>query len=300
MTVPIFPNSSYFIAQGNSATFFEQIRLASIRHRARTYSCQSLEDFNSALSVIPFPSGLFIDGLALNEPILASVQQTISKLQKSPICYVTDSSAHRLASLPHVHTMKINANADAADWICGIDSFMKSLTPNGLDALMLDSAQSIMPRFFTEIGDFSRTPYLLSGADYQLNFSIASGDIVGQGLARIKWNDICQLVPHFNPNKDSEKILDSVRESMNQCLGFVIQRILRLYPQLNMRIGLPTGFDLLKIPEIQSTKYFPSVHISDNKRRFGISLGYFNLRNEPIFDLSGYTASQATDEVEFL
>ena len=80
----------------------------------------------------------------------------------------------------------------------------------------------------------------------------------------------------------------------------MVQAILRLHPQLNMRIGLATGFDLLKIPEIQSIKYFPSVHISDNKRRLGISLGYINLVNQPIFDLSGFIPSQAAEEIEFL
>lgn len=87
---------------------------------------------------------------------------------------------------------------------------------------------------------------------------------------------------------------------MNQCAGVLVQSILRLHPNCKMKIGLSTGFDLLKIPKIESIKHFPSAHILEEGGRVGISIGFIDLRHQPIFDLSGYAPAESEGDIEFL
>ena len=300
MAVPIFPNSSYFVALGESLDFFEQVGSAGQRHRARIYFCQSYAEFAEALKIMETPPGFLIDALDLDSEDLTQSCARLMTTGTPPVCYITDNETHPMSAAAHVRTVHLRRGASSDDWRTGLDHFMHSLTPKKLDQIMLHSIQTIMPQFFPNIGKFETIPYILPKADYQLNYSVSAGDVIGQCLVRAQWNEIPKLLSQNDTPAPRGKAMDILRESINQALGSVVQSILKLHPHLNMRIGLPTGFDLLKIPEIQSIRYFPSVHAADSQARLGISLGYVNLADEPIFDLSGFDASQTPDDVEFL
>ncbi len=300
MAVAIFPNSSYFIAYGASPAFFEAIRVASLRHQARIYACRSKSEFLEALSVIRVPSGLFVYGDGLNDKDLYAAALEVAKLKLSHACYFADRPSSYFSSLSNVNCIVVPPDAKSDTWSSEIDQFIKSLVPPKLDQIVLDSANSIVPRFFSGIKTFKAASCAMTDADYVLNFSISAGDVIGQYLAWVKWEEINKMLPDLLASRSSGKILDVLHESMNQCAGMIVQAILRLHPGNTMRIGLPAGFDLMKIPKIESVKYFPSAHVIEEQGRFGISVGLINLQHGPIPDLAAYTSAQSEEDVEFL
>jgi len=301
MAVAIFPNSSYFIAYGASPIFFEELRLASLRHRARVYACRSKSEFQEALSIIRVPSGLFVDGTGLNDKDLSAAAFEVAKLKLSQACFITDKVNSDFNSLPNTRSVFVQPDSKPELWRSEIDQFMKVLVPPRLEEMILDSANSIVPTFLSEMKSFRAVNCAPADADYVLNFSISAGEVIGQFLAWFKWDEICQMFPDLPRNRSSDKILDVMRESMNQCAGVLVRAIVHLHPNLPIRIGLPTGFDLTKIPKIESVKYFPSANILEEQGRMGISIGFINLRHGPLFDLSGYSSDQSGgDNVEFL
>jgi hypothetical protein len=300
MAVPIFPNSSYFIAFGGSPIFFEEVRLASLRHQARTFVCRSRNEFLESLSMIKEPSGIFLDGMGLSQKDLVLVSTEVAMRKSSAVCYIAEKADNLFAMLPQVRTMLLAAGAKPESWRIGIDEFMTSLTPPKLDEILLNCADAIFPTFFPNLRDFKRVSHSLESADYLLIHSLSAAELIGQFIVRVKWDELCKMFPELAANRAGEKILDTLKEAMNQCAGLLVQTFLRMHPTCNMKIGLSTGFDLVKVPKIQSLKYFPSVHVVDKENRTGISVGFFNLSNQKILDLSQYVSAPSNDNVEFL
>lgn len=300
MAVAIFPNSSYFIAFGGSPVFFEEIRLASLRHQARIYACRSQSEFLEALSIVNSPTGLFFDGIDLSEKDLAVCAIESTELKFSPLCLITEKGREDFNANKQARTKVLAKNANSEAWRTAIDEFMMSLVPPKLDQIILDSTNSIVPRFLPGLKTFKSVSYIMEHPDYVLGFSISAGDVIGQFRAWVKWDEICKMLPDLPRNRSGDKVLDLLKESMNTCAGLIVQAILRIHPDCKMRIGLPTGFDLLKVPKIESIKYFPSAHILEEGGRLGISLGFIDLNHRPIFDLSAYSKVEPEGDIEFL
>jgi hypothetical protein len=300
MAIPIFPNSSYFIAFGGSPVFFEEIRLASLRHQARIYACRSRYEFLEAMSTIRFKAAIFLDGIGLNQKELPLLASEVATRSHTTVCFATEKANSLFSTLPNVRTMLLPSDAKTESWRSGFDDFMITLTPPQLDQIVQNAANAIFPRFFPATKGFSRIPFCDENADYVLIHSISDGDLIGQFLVRVKWSEICKLLPGVNSDRTSEKILDILKEATNQCGGLIAQAIIRLHPNCNMKLGLPTGFDLLKIPKVQFLHYFPAVNVIDEGNRIGVSMGLLNLNREKIPDLSGYVDAQSSDSIEFL
>lgn len=207
MAVAIFPNSSYFIALGGSPDFFEQIRLASLRHQARIYACRSRSEFIEALGIVRAPSGLFIDGNGLAGKDLKEIVPVVTSLRVSPTWFVSQYPNKDFGSISHVRCSSLASGTEAEKWRTEIDRFMNGLIPPKLDQIILDCANSIVPRFLPEVKNFKSVSHAMLDADYVLNFSISAGDVIGQFMAWIQWDDIRKMFPD-SPDPSGQKVLD--------------------------------------------------------------------------------------------
>lgn len=291
----IFPSSSYFLALGpaSAESYFEEF---SRRYEARGVFCSNVSELSEIRAVIASPVAMlfFID--ETNEAEMFGAIRDISVSNPAPVfllsfgCPVPDDIKSKCLSVP------LESTAGANECHSAFSNFIQSLIPKNLDKSLLQGTNSIFPTFFPGCGEFSIVDTPLAGADLQLNFSLVAGEVVGLGIARVQWSRLLEIIP----SERHGGAWDALKEAVNQALGTVVFNITSSVSGINIKIGLPTAFDLLKVPEVKTIKFFPSVHVVERNQFVSISLGFIDLSGKRLFDLSDPSAVEASGEIEFL
>jgi hypothetical protein len=171
--------------------------------------------------------------------------------------------------------------------------FVNGMVPKDLTRVLTAAADSIFKTFFKDIGKFAEAEPVVKGFERQINFSMVGGNLIGYFVTRFR---VAALAPVQEGNKGPVELV--VQEPSNQILGLIGQALGKV--NVSTKVGLPTVFDLTKIPEIRALSYFPSVHVTDAQKKVFLSLGFLNLEGEPLFDLSGVDSAATSSDVEFL
>lgn len=292
MGAPIFPNSSYFVAYGTDDMFLRQLSQLSVNFNCRIYSCSRPSDIYEILSIIEKPVAFILcpTGISTDDWNLA-VGAIKPDFGVPVLCYMYEQDVN-VTTTENMNIAHLKMASEQTQWEDPFVKLVESLNPSGLGRVTVEAFNSVFPRFTLGLNNFSLTNSLSNKATHQLNFQITGGEFIGNCVTRFSLETL------KNDNLTDElKIVDTVKEAVNQSVGLVIQAISR--SGLGLKIGLPTLFNLEKIPFVQTTKYFPSVTITDKDGRLSTSLGFINLSNEKMFDLSDQGAAQS-GEIEFL
>lgn len=292
MGAPIFPNSSYFVAYGTDHTFMRELSQLSINFNCRIYSCNRPEDIKEILSVIEKPVAFIICPTGITTEDWSLLIANIKSDSDVPVlCYTYENDVN-VTTTENMILARLTTPADENQWQEPFVKLLESLNPAGLGRVTVEAFNSVFPKFGLGLNSFSLTKTFSNKATHQLNFQITGGEFIGNCVTRFSIESL-----KTNTLTDEFKIVDTVKEAINQSVGLVIQAISR--SGLGLKIGLPTLFNLEKIPLVQTTKYFPSVTITDVDGKLSTSLGFINLGNEKMFDLSEQGAAQSGD-IEFL
>lgn len=296
MGAPIFPNCSYLLALGTSADFVRRLEESSIQNRCRSFLCKSLDEMIGVKDVTDSIVGIIVNMDDFTESEKNDIRQFLKeefpKSKLVPIMiYTLETQTHEIPSTDFIQVKAVNEDQI---WQESFDQFFSKMTPVGLDRMLLHALNLVLPSFFKDVGGFSLGKQAHGGFDFQLNYSMSAGDIVGMCSVRVKWSSILSLVP---PDK-KEKAWDILKESFNQAMGVIIQNIVKL--GIDMKLGLPTVFDLSRVPYVQTMKFYPSVHAIDSTETFACSIGFYNLAHQSLFDLSKSDPTKNNDEIEFL
>lgn len=190
-------------------------------------------------------------------------------------------------------TRILNGNPRSEEITKAVDDLILKLIPAGLETVLAAAASQVFPAHIEKIPALIPVSKVPLGFDRQLNFSLVAGDVVGQGVLRVKLKAVESLQTTLKQNS----ALEVLQEAMNQTLGVVVQKLVKI--GYNAKSGLPTLFDITSIPELQSLVFFPSVHLMDEASQLAVSLGFFDVSGKRI-NFSGINDASASEEVEFL
>ncbi len=298
MAAPIFPNCSYLLAIGTSSELVRRLEASSVQNQCRSFLCRTLDEFKGVRKVTESIIGIIVNYDDFTKAEKREIQEFLktdfpeSKLV--PILALGILENDLSEELPTFYFDVKKSPVDDQAWEDTFDDFIDKMTPQGLDRMLLHALNVVLPSFFPGVGSFSLGKQALKGFDFQLNYSLSAGDIVGLCSVRIKWQAILALVP---PDK-KEKAWDILKESFNQAIGVIIQNIVKL--GIDMKLGLPTVFDLARVPYVQTMKFYPSVHVIDSTETFACSVGFYHLTHQSLFDLSTSDPTRNSEEIEFL
>ena len=232
--------------------------------------------------------------VAERKEILSFIKSEFPPSRLVPTMIFSSQDPSNIQEIPASDFVQVkNSNEDSL-WQNAYDKFFEKMTPEGLDRMLLHSLNLVLPTFFPGVGGFTLGQQAHGGYNYQLNYSMSAGDIVGMCSIRVKWQAVLSLIPQDK----KEKAWDIIKEAFNQALGVIIQNIVKL--GIDMKLGLPTVFDLARVPYVQTMKFYPSVHSVDTSDTFACSIGFYHLGNEQLFDLSKSDPTNNSDEIEFL
>lgn len=263
----IFPNCNYLIVFGGSAATLSSLERAAERFQIRLLTCQAMEDFQVAVSVIRRPLGVLLTSNSAESQSARSFSEA-AKL----MCWI------------------LNADADP-EIVLG--EIVQSLTPKGLGQLMTFSASLVFPRLVANIGSFTEVAEITSVCDRQVNFTTTADGLIGFCSTKVNLGELLGTVRQT----DVAKAMGSVIEATNQFLGVVSGHLNNF--GFNVKIGMPTTFDLSKTSNVETLMYFPFVHVADARGVIIVSLGYSRIDDQPMFDLSNINLD-VSEEVEFL
>lgn len=224
--------------------------------------------------------------------ILSAVK--IAATRRTPIRIVgSQSTPSEDWGVPYVHCPLDGSEEILAEVVSQIT---QARLPKGLENTMVTAANLIFPNFFSGLSGFqaSAGENLKQQPDRQINFSVVAGDVVGYCATKFNLNSLTPLIPVENNSRKPPV----AQEAVNQFLGLILQKMVKV--GVDAKVGLPTLFDLTRIPEIRTLAFFPSVHISDSQGQVGISLGFIDLEANPLFDLSSLDSGSDSNDVEFL
>lgn len=287
---PVFPNCNYLLILDPPKDQVKVMQEIASRHECRLLFCQSSRELSSAVSSIKRALGVFVfadaKSMKINQEALPVVRQV-----GAPLRFLSPTPPGGLRDGEY---LPLNGALTEQDFDRVLGNFVGTLAPKGLDKVMLNAAKLIVPTFFPGTSEFSLVPYGAKGYDLQINFYLSGGSMIGQGIVKLNRMRLRKLFPA----DDGNRLIDSAAETGNQFLGVVRQSLAKV--SVDMTIGLPSTFDLTRIPNVQTLNYFPSWHIENAEQSIQMSLGFTDLENRPIFDLSGINFEESSDDVEFL
>ncbi len=292
MAAIIFPNSSYFIALAPTYKFDEVLRAFRDRHRCRVHICRGYQEAEEAFRIMSRKLGCFFFTDELDDEGFKAWMQLAGDYQVSGLIFAKAIPA--VAVPPGIAFAKFNTAQSENETAGYLEGYMQSLIPKNLDAFAQFCADLVFPSFFSGATGFQRLAYLGTGFDREIVYCTVEGDLMGLCSVKVNLKKAVEAWPELG----EEKIIGNLKEAVNQFLGVLTQNLSKV--NINPKIGLPTVFDLSKIPQVQTLNYFPSVHLMDPRGLIVLSLGYSHMENQPLFDLSAISPSAPSDEIELL
>lgn len=292
MGAPIFPSCSYLVAVSSSADFELQIQAAGQRHQCQVFLCNSLETFDQAMSVIANPIGIVVDFTQSEPDLPGRLRVSLEKFFKSvPVLAFRHSS---VSGYDYAKVVLLHKPVSLNDWLVPIDEYFASMVAKNLDLALRHSANEIFPRFFSALGSFSSIPVYQAADGFQINYSLSGGDLIGLGVSRVK---VKELENMLSPEQRS-KLMDTLKEATNQCLGLIIQQVAKIGQSL--KLGLPTVFDLSKMPTVRSLRFFPSAQVADPRALISMQVGFIHLTRGAMLEFPKDFGSGDSGDIEFL
>ena len=283
----IFSNSSYFIFVNCDPANHIRFRLACDSIKIRPLFCGDPNDLKKTLTLAKRVNGIlaFADNYTdeIKKQILDETNQ-----RKIPVTFATTKDTRMPNEIPFVET----ANEEEITKV--LLAFLAKLTPIGLGKLILQSTNIIFPTFFPSVRDFQIVPTPRAKLDRQIIFNLVAGDLIGYVATKA---DSAALKTLLAPDKKETYHL-ILQEAVNQTLGLIVHEIKS--KGVNAKVGFPTQFDLKSIPEITPMIYFPSVTVGDTTQSVYFSLGFYDLKGAPLFDLGDLRGPSDMGDVDFL
>lgn len=287
----IFPNCSYFVGFNLSPAAQSVLEDKCKALHLRSVFEHQLQDLEMAFRVMHRLVICFVsyEGLSADDK-----EKIFQILQAKPVVYFIFSTEFYQAEGLDPHFVGLPPEKQDIAYIRKLNEGLESLIPKGIKNVVSHGAQTVAPQFFSGIQfEFKESP-VFKNCNHQLIYFAVVDDLIAQCILRADTEALQEKWPHLN----EDQTLNNLKEMANQFLGQVnlVLAKISVFP----KIGLPNVFDLRQIPEVQTSLYFPSVVLSDTENRIHISLGYVQLENEKLFDLSAIEIGKASDEIEFL
>jgi hypothetical protein len=293
MQIPVFPNSSYLVVIGATPGFQVQLEDASSLHNIGTFFCTDFSHFQRVAKIMRRMTGIFVFSNKVNAAQLSEIK-VVARARSAPIKLITMGSGPiQSQDLP---TIQLAANHPPERPREILTEFLAELVPDGLKDNLISATNRVFPTMFEGLDGFRQAPWPGTGFDHQINFSLVANEILGHCAVRAKIQVLTNLLPESRRN--AAAALSTLQESVNQSIGIIGQLLVKV--GMNAKVGLPTIFDLSKIPAVETLIFFPSVHVSDKANSLCLSLGFFNVEGGPLFKLGDDESVDSSGGIELL
>lgn len=285
----LFPHRSYLFAVNFEKDFLIQLKDLSSDYDFRVVSEESLSTLPKAIQKISHPVGVLLR-CKDQDPLQLNAMAKILKEKFIPARFF-EAKEPMKESNPAIHVFEAKLNGNTFQK--GFGELLHSLVPANLENLVKSAANSVFPNFFPGFNNFRVIDRPRGRFDTLLKFYTVTGDIVGQCTLKVNLSELKSKMT--NPSNDH--LIEATKECVNQFLGAMNKSLshIQFYP----KVGLPTVYDLTKIPEISSSVHFPAARVTDKDNFFLLSLGYLNLERGPLFDLTKIKEDKGDDDIEF-
>jgi hypothetical protein len=292
----IFSNASYISAFNFNADDYALLKATSKGLGVKYASDENKDEFTESLGKIKHCVGVFINMQGKSDEEAKSILEKVKEDKKQCVVFNTTLSESDCGPSSIIHSGAPDENLIKDS----LNKCLEYLKPRGLGDLTEFCVNYITPFVFPELSAKFIGCSKEEGSGNEFNYLVdcqtSASDCVGKCTLKVNLGKLKESDPSLK-DLDSDKVLDGLRELINQFLGIINHNLIKV--QLKPRIGLPAVYDLSNTDVKTGSLYIPTVSFKDEKNIFHLSMGFVNLSGGEIFHLDSIDLDAPSDDVDF-